>query len=124
MIRPAALGSRTVTVRPPSGFARNCTNPWCARATDRTMVSPNPNPSGGPRRACAARWKGSNSAVSRVWSTTGPVLWARTTAFWFSVGLTIAAIVPCIVLLLAERKARQAKAAEPAPGEAIAEAVA
>jgi EmrB/QacA subfamily drug resistance transporter len=46
------------------------------------------------------------------------------TAFWFSAGITALAIVPCIILLRAERTARAAKAAgsEP-PTEAVAEAV-
>jgi EmrB/QacA subfamily drug resistance transporter len=49
------------------------------------------------------------------------------TAFWWSVGLTAAAIVPCIVLVRAERKAREAARAEAAPlalAEQLAESAA
>ena len=46
------------------------------------------------------------------------------TAFWFSAGLTALAIVPCIILLRAERAARAAKGAEGPPEEAMAEAIA
>ena len=47
------------------------------------------------------------------------------TAFWVSAGLTAAAIIPCIILTLAERAARRAKAAGVAAPEAtLAEAVA
>jgi hypothetical protein len=35
------------------------------------------------------------------------------TAFWWSLGLTALAIVPCIVLLRAERSARAAAGSEP-----------
>jgi len=49
------------------------------------------------------------------------------TAFWFSAGLTAIAIIPCIILMQAERAARAAKRAShmtgPEPG-ALAEAVA
>jgi EmrB/QacA subfamily drug resistance transporter len=46
------------------------------------------------------------------------------TAFWASAGLTALAIVPCIVLLVAERRARAAKG-DVAPGaDAMAEAIA
>ncbi|MCW2967457.1 MAG: family efflux transporter permease subunit [Solirubrobacteraceae bacterium] len=47
------------------------------------------------------------------------------TAFWFALGLTAAAVVPCVILLRAERTARaeQGGAAEISP-EALAEAVA
>jgi EmrB/QacA subfamily drug resistance transporter len=44
------------------------------------------------------------------------------TAFWFSTGLTALAIVPCIILLRAERTARREKAAATSP-ETLAEAV-
>ncbi|MBV9050404.1 MAG: MFS transporter, partial [Solirubrobacterales bacterium] len=37
------------------------------------------------------------------------------TAFWWSAGLTALAIIPCIVLLRAERAARAKMAAEDAP---------
>jgi EmrB/QacA subfamily drug resistance transporter len=47
------------------------------------------------------------------------------TAFWVSAGLTALAIVPCIILLRAERAARAAKAEGAEPSEAaLAEAVA
>jgi MFS family permease len=42
------------------------------------------------------------------------------TAFWWSAGITAVAILPCIVLVRAERRAR----AEPTPPEVLAEAVA
>jgi EmrB/QacA subfamily drug resistance transporter len=47
------------------------------------------------------------------------------TAFWFSAGITALAIVPCIILMRAERAARAAKAAPDADAnaEAVAEAV-
>jgi EmrB/QacA subfamily drug resistance transporter len=45
-------------------------------------------------------------------------------AFWFAVGLTGAAIIPCIVLLRAERAARRRAGDRGVPPEAIAEAVA
>jgi len=44
------------------------------------------------------------------------------TAFWVSAGLTALAIVPCIILMRAERAARTAK--QPASKEALAEAIA
>ena len=47
------------------------------------------------------------------------------TAFWVSAGLTALAIIPCIILLRAERAARAAKGAVAAPdAEAMAEAIA
>ena len=47
------------------------------------------------------------------------------TAFWWSAGITALAIIPCIVLVRAERDARAAKRdAESIPAEAVAEAVA
>jgi EmrB/QacA subfamily drug resistance transporter len=47
------------------------------------------------------------------------------TAFWFAVGLTAVAIIPCVVLMRAERAARRAKAAgTQRPPDALAEAVA
>ena len=47
------------------------------------------------------------------------------TAFWVAAGLTALAIIPCIILVRAERAARAAKAAGvAAPGAALAEAVA
>jgi EmrB/QacA subfamily drug resistance transporter len=48
------------------------------------------------------------------------------TAFWASAGLTALAIVPCIILVRAERKARAAKAAEASgsPADAVGEAIA
>jgi EmrB/QacA subfamily drug resistance transporter len=57
----------------------------------------------------------------------GAVASAYGTAFWWSLGLTALAIVPCIVLVRAERRARAAAAAvrhEEAPAEALAQAVA
>ncbi len=45
------------------------------------------------------------------------------TAFWAAAGLTALAIVPCIVLMRAERAARRARAQGP-PADAMAEAVA
>jgi EmrB/QacA subfamily drug resistance transporter len=44
------------------------------------------------------------------------------TAFWFAVGITALAIIPCIVLLRAERAAR--KEHEPVPKETLAKAIA
>jgi EmrB/QacA subfamily drug resistance transporter len=46
------------------------------------------------------------------------------TAFWFAAGLTALAIVPCAVLMRAERAARAAKAEAGTPADAMAEAVA
>ena len=46
------------------------------------------------------------------------------TAFWFAAGLTAAAIVPCIILLRAERAARAKKDEEGTPPDVMAEAVA
>ena len=46
------------------------------------------------------------------------------TAFWFSAGLTALAIVPCVILVRAERAARAAKAEAATPPEVMAEAVA
>jgi len=46
------------------------------------------------------------------------------TAFWASAGLTALAIVPCVILLLAERRARQANAAAAPGADAMAEAIA
>jgi hypothetical protein len=47
------------------------------------------------------------------------------TAFWVSAGLTALAIIPCIILLRAERAARAAKGEVAAPdAEAMAEAIA
>jgi EmrB/QacA subfamily drug resistance transporter len=46
------------------------------------------------------------------------------TAFWFATGITVLAIIPCLVLLRAERAARREKGAEQPPAEALAEAVA
>jgi EmrB/QacA subfamily drug resistance transporter len=47
------------------------------------------------------------------------------TAFWASAGLSALAIIPCVILLRAERAARAANTVEPAPSsEALAEAVA
>lgn len=45
------------------------------------------------------------------------------TAFWAAAGLTALAIVPCIVLMRAERAARRARSGSP-PADAMAEAVA
>jgi hypothetical protein len=47
------------------------------------------------------------------------------TAFWWSAGLTALAIIPCVVLLRAERAARAQKGDDAGPGpETLAEAVA
>jgi EmrB/QacA subfamily drug resistance transporter len=46
------------------------------------------------------------------------------TAFWFAGGLTALAIVPCIILVRAERAARAQKADPNTPAEVMAEAVA
>jgi hypothetical protein len=47
------------------------------------------------------------------------------TAFWFSAGLTAVAIVPCIVLMRAERAARMAKRDQArTSSETLAEAIA
>jgi EmrB/QacA subfamily drug resistance transporter len=57
--------------------------------------------------------------------STGAAASAYGTAFWAATGLTALAIVPCIVLMRAERAARRAKAhAEGVAAEAMAEAVA
>ena|SRR5579859_1279006 len=45
------------------------------------------------------------------------------TAFWFSAGLTALAIIPCVVLMRAERAARPAGGAGNERDEALAEAV-
>jgi EmrB/QacA subfamily drug resistance transporter len=50
---------------------------------------------------------------------------AYSTAFWVSAGLTALAIIPCVVLVRAERAARQTTAADAGPyDEALAEALA
>ncbi|MGO9819190.1 MAG: DHA2 family efflux MFS transporter permease subunit [Solirubrobacteraceae bacterium] len=46
------------------------------------------------------------------------------TAFWASTGITALAIIPCIVLVRAERAARRAHASQALPEEAMAEALA
>ncbi len=46
------------------------------------------------------------------------------TAFWFATGITALAIVPCVILLQAERAARRAKGEAAAPRDAVAEALA
>jgi uncharacterized protein YjeT (DUF2065 family) len=47
------------------------------------------------------------------------------TAFWVAAGLTAVAIIPCIVLVRAERAAKRAHAAQAeVPEEALAEAMA
>jgi EmrB/QacA subfamily drug resistance transporter len=46
------------------------------------------------------------------------------TAFWFSAGLTALAIVPCVILMRAERAARAAKGEGGTPPDVMAEAVA
>jgi MFS family permease len=46
------------------------------------------------------------------------------TAFWFATGITALAIVPCVILLRAERAARRAMRQTAAPSEAVAEALA
>ena len=48
------------------------------------------------------------------------------TAFWLSAGLTALAIIPCVILMRAERAARAAKGGDEAgtSAEAIAEAIA
>ena len=46
------------------------------------------------------------------------------TAFWFSAGITALAIIPCIILVRAERAARAAKGDEGPPPEVLAEVVA
>jgi hypothetical protein len=47
------------------------------------------------------------------------------TAFWASAGLSALAIIPCVILLRAERAARTAQTVEPASSpEALAEAIA
>jgi EmrB/QacA subfamily drug resistance transporter len=46
------------------------------------------------------------------------------TAFWFAAGLTALAIVPCIILMRAERAARAAKDESGTPPDVMAEAVA
>jgi EmrB/QacA subfamily drug resistance transporter len=55
----------------------------------------------------------------------GAAAGAYGTAFWFSTGLTALAIVPCIILMRAERAARREKGAEATAGpDTLAEAVA
>jgi EmrB/QacA subfamily drug resistance transporter len=57
--------------------------------------------------------------------TIGAQASAYGTAFWFSAGLTAAAIVPCIILMRAERMARRAKGGDASPSDgALAEAIA
>jgi MFS family permease len=46
------------------------------------------------------------------------------TAFWWAIGLTALAIIPCIILVRSERAARRAHAAAAVPDEALAEAMA
>ncbi len=46
------------------------------------------------------------------------------TAFWFSAGMTALAIIPCVILMRAERAARARKAAAQTPTETITEAMA
>jgi EmrB/QacA subfamily drug resistance transporter len=46
------------------------------------------------------------------------------TAFWVAAGLTAAAIIPCIILMRAERAARRRKGAAEPPAETMAEAIA
>ncbi len=65
---------------------------------------------------CSARW----SARTRSSAQAN----AYGTAFWFSAGLTALAIVPCIILVRAERAARAAKGDEGPPPEVLAEVVA
>jgi EmrB/QacA subfamily drug resistance transporter len=57
--------------------------------------------------------------------TTSAQAAAYGTAFWWSAGLTALAIIPCIILVRAERAARAAKGAGAGPGaETMAEAIA
>src|SRR5581483_4930241 len=46
------------------------------------------------------------------------------TAFWAAAGLTALAIVPCVILVVTERRARQANAAAAPGADAMAEAIA
>ena len=46
------------------------------------------------------------------------------TAFWFSAGITALAIIPCVILMRAERAARASKDDEGTPPDVMAEAVA
>jgi EmrB/QacA subfamily drug resistance transporter len=58
-------------------------------------------------------------------TTIGAQASAYGTAFWFSAGLTAAAIVPCIILMRAERMARRTKGGDASPSDgALAEAIA
>jgi hypothetical protein len=56
--------------------------------------------------------------------TLGAAAAAYGTAFWFSAGLTALAIVPCIILVRAERAARAAHRDAGASAEEMAEALA
>jgi EmrB/QacA subfamily drug resistance transporter len=62
-------------------------------------------------------------ALSGVHSLSGAAS-AYGTAFWASAALTALAIVPCIILVRAERAARRAKGEHGAPADVLAEAVA
>jgi EmrB/QacA subfamily drug resistance transporter len=58
-------------------------------------------------------------------TTIGAQAAAYGTAFWFSAGLTAAAIVPCVILMRAERTARRAKGGDASPSDGtLAEAIA
>jgi MFS family permease len=56
--------------------------------------------------------------------TVGAAASAYGTAFWFSAGLTALAIIPCVILLRAERAARAASNIRQGGAEGLAEAVA
>jgi hypothetical protein len=45
-------------------------------------------------------------------------------AFWAAAALTAVAVIPCLILIRAERDARKAKASPPLTPDAVAEAVA
>jgi hypothetical protein len=56
--------------------------------------------------------------------TLGGAASAYGTAFWFSAGLTALAIIPCIILVRAERAARARGGGAGTPADVMAEAVA
>ena len=76
-------------------------------------------------RGCASGWRGRpGSGLSAEPFQLGERAYGET--FWWAAGITALAIVPCIVLVRAERTAR-ARGRGPDPGvteEAIAESVA
>lgn len=102
----------------------------CRRPSRRWTApsSPTPRHSSTCSSASAARlappcWRWCSSA--RWWAPTpiSDTASAYGTAFWAATGLTVLAIVPCIILMRAERAARRARAAAVAR-DTMAEALA